>query len=65
MRALSLLYNVDRVLLSYSTAIHQDKPVTADNYSTSYKIFGEDSDSEDDSEYAMDDTDHELVSKLR
>ena len=34
---------------------------SADHYSASYKkIFGEDSDSEDSSEYAMDDTDHEL-----
>ena len=34
---------------------------SADHYSASYKkILGEDSDSEDDSEYAMDDTDHEL-----
>ena len=52
MRALALLY---KVLLSYPSGD------SADHYGAFYKkIFGEDSDSKDDSEYVMDDINHEL-----
>ena len=61
-RVLSLLlqYHEGRLLLSCSTATHQNKPVTLLLVVTVPPTRGEDSDSEDDSEYEMDDTDQEL-----